>query len=226
MVVRCGFCGAEQAPRPADLHGSAVVRCDDCGLAVSSEVPDLAPSDEEMSYDLSPWATADRLTLRSMLVDRDVPFRWEADLVLAVHENDVVLVEQVLDLLDDLEPAEESLELEPAASPEDEAAAHAAMDELFLVADRLARDPADELRLVRLGELAEEVAALGPPYGIEVQLWDRVRRVTDRVTDQARAAGATEAGAEETGAKAGDDEAESPVAVAARDLRDLLRPYV
>lgn len=224
MVNFCGFCGAEQASTvPAVMYGSSDTRCQDCGLAITSEVPELAPSDEEMTYELAPWSTADRLALRNVLVERDVPFRWEEDLVLAVHENDVVLVEEILDLLDAQEaepPAAEG----SAASLEDEAAAHAAMDELFLVGDRLVRDPFDEARLARLDDLISLTSGLAPPYGVEPPLWDKVRQAAEEVRAAVDAPEPTpEADAE---ADAEHPVPDHPVAVAAKALRNLLRPYV
>ncbi len=235
MRTFCGSCGAEQPETiPTVLYGSSDPRCAECSLAVASEVPALAPGNEEMTYDLSPWTTGDRLALRNLLVERDVPFRWEPGLALVVHENDVVLVEEVLDLLDE-EDAGAGPDLHPDASPEEEAAAHAAMDELFLVADRLARDPEDGTRLVLLEDLVGRIGDLAPPFGMEDRLWAQVRGAASTIFEVA-GPGDDEDGApssapvgDEAGGEPGDEVGEArrtSVAEAARHLRDLLRPYV
>lgn len=87
--------------------------------------------------------------------------------------------------------------------------AHAAMESLFVAADRLQHSPSDATVVYDLVEASEVVAGSRPPYGIEREVWGRI---------QALAA---------TAAEAGLGQADDEVVVAdAKALRDFLRSYV
>lgn len=215
MIVLCSTCGAEQVHDRVAVLGTFNERCTDCQMTTEGEVPGLVPTDEEMVYDLSEWRTRDRVALRNALVESDVPFRWEPGLVVAVHEDDVALVEQVLDDLEELGDAADDEDEDDdgsaagEVSDEDAESAQRAMGDLFVVADRLARDTGDPLLASELDELAAVVEAVGPPYGVEMRVWGEVRRR-----------------AGELGSVLEEHAEEGVVRDAATGLRDLLRPLV
>lgn len=216
MVTCCGFCGADLSNRPpTGVFGRAEDRCPDCGLAAESDVPALVPTEEEMVYDVGQWRTRDRLLLARTLVERDVPFRWEPGPVLAVHENDVALVEEVLDELDEIDPGGEdddlSLVIEGLGGGDERAdeAAHQAMGDLFVAADRLRHGAADPAVAEELSDLLQVVASAGPPFGVERRVWDEIGKLGASLRD------------------ALDEQAdEDVVGERATALRDLLRPLV
>jgi len=87
--------------------------------------------------------------------------------------------------------------------------AHAAMESLFVVADRLQHNPADATVVYDLVEASEAVSALRPPYGMERVVWRRIQELAANAAD--------------SGLDQADDE---KVATAARAVRDFLRAYV
>lgn len=218
MVTCCAFCGADLSNRPeTGVFGRVEERCPDCGLAAGADVPTLVPTEEEMVYDVHEWRTRDRLLLARTLVERDVPFRWEPGPVLAVHEDDVGLVEAVLDELDDIDPGDDEEEDDPtllaAGWPGDDGGAgevaHRAMVDLFVVADRLRKSGADAVAAWDVRELVTTIGAVPPPYGVEVRVWEDLRRLGTELQ------------------QAVDAEAEDErVAELATALRDRLRPLV
>jgi hypothetical protein len=92
---------------------------------------------------------------------------------------------------------------------EAEEAAQKAMGDLFVAADRLAGSPLDEGIADDFAALADDVADLPPPFGIDPSLWAQVGELATSVTEQLDAAAE-----------------EDVIASDARMLRELLRKYV
>ena len=214
MILFCSRCGAELA---AEFRGAAFEtspRCSDCGVASTDPPPMLAPSEAEITYGLDEWPVADRVTLTALLAADDIPYRWEAGVVLSVPEE----VEEVVDgILDDLEATgedgvgagegedEDDGDAEAEEPADGGEQAQAAMSDLFVLADRMQRAPSDMLLAGELVEVADVAAASLPPYGIGPAMWRRVNDLAAAVVD------------------AEDELAVMETAVA---LRDFLRPYV
>jgi len=87
--------------------------------------------------------------------------------------------------------------------------AQAAMADLFVAADRLMHEPDDELVAAELGAAAAVVDDSPPPYGIDGEMWNRVRELAAVVVAN-------------LDAQVDDDD----VARDARVLRDVLRPWI
>jgi len=227
MILFCPRCGSEF---PAKFRGEwfdSGPICSDCGVAIGDPPAMLAPSEEEMTYGLDEWPVADRAAVTGALVDDDVPYRWEAGLVLVVPDAVEALVDGILDdlegsgpapdLWDEGEPADPDADLDADAEDADEAEdaedeeadggaeAQAAMSDLFVVADRLQHAPWDPDLNAELETLTAVVGASLPPYGVDRPTWTRIH-------DLAAAVG-----------EAGDDETASETIAA---LRDFLRPLV
>jgi hypothetical protein len=212
MTGCCPFCGAEYAVTEA--------RCWECKLALPEDLePTLSAEDgaEEVLYELDDWPVATRVQLTSTLAERGIPARWEPGLTLAVREEDDEAAERALD---ELEEADDEADDEDADDASDEGAtseddtdggavAQAAMADLFVAADRLMHEPEDEVVAAELGVAAEIVDESPPPFGIEEQLWTKVRELSAVVSGHL------------------DDGAEPEVVSGdARTLREVLRPYV
>ena len=188
-------------------------QCPDCGLSETDDVSTLAPSDDEIEYSVAEWEPRDRIFLRNALTERGVLWRWEPGPVLVVDERDESAVESVLD---DLEQAEESGELAERSDEDDEGEggvegdvrAHEAMGDLFVAANRLARMPDNGPLVAEIERLAGFVGSAPAPYGVEVKLWEDVRRMSLAV------------------AEAGESDDPEAVQESAQRLRDLLRDYV
>lgn len=211
----CPRCGAEF---PVEVLGELIrtsVRCPDCRLALT-EIPDvLAPSEEEVGYELSDWPVTERGPVTAALIEAEIRFRWESGLVLVVPE---AAEEQVDRLLDELES--EAAEAASAGGDEDEAgdgeeeqdggeAAQEAMSDLFVAADRLQHSPFDEGFGSALREAAAVVDASLPPYGMERRVWRQIQEQAGAIVSDLD--------------KGADDEI---VADKTRELREFLREYV
>ena len=160
---------------------------------------ELDPEVEQIGYDLSDWDVTNRDLLVHALDDEAIAYGFDGD-ELIVHEIDEQRVDELIDEI-----------VTPGAPPGPGGEARSeVMGELFVAADRLVHDPRDGegRRSVRDG--AEEAATHAPPYGMDKGWWQGVgARCTALV-------GLFDA-------PSTDDE---PIAEAAAELREVLRPYV
>ena len=206
----CSFCGAEYATSDA--------KCWDCKMALAEMPrPTLAGDapDDEVLYELDDWPVEARVKLSATLAERGIPARWEPGLTIAVLEADDEAAERVLDdleeeLADDDEDWDDEDDEADGEAGGNDSVAQAAMGDLFVAADRLMHEPADEDvagDLVEAGTVVE--AADRPPFGIDPGLWNKVQQLSAVVRG-------------DLDARADED----VVAQDARTLRDTLRPLV
>ena len=230
----CPRCGAEL---PFDFLGQwfqTSARCSECGVA-PAEAPTVLPiSADEVTYTLVDLPPPDRSAITAALTEGGIRYRWGPEQVLAVAGRAEAEVDRVLDDfrgpasnpeadgsagvdlgeeaggdgVDDGEPADigDDDDAEQADGGEE---ATEAMGDLFVVADRLVHAPYDEGAGLDLTEAAATADACLPPYGIEAQVWRRVRELARSILSDLELA------------------ADEEVVVAdARALRDFLRNYV
>lgn len=209
MILYCTRCGAEL---PAAFKGEwweTNPRCRACGVAVADPPGMLAPSDDEVAYDLTEWPPRDRASATNALIELDIPYRWGPDLVLLVP---LATKERIDAMLDEIaaDAAEPGLDLDDSGADDGSQASQGAMSDLFIAANGLQHAVWDE---GRRGQFiaAARVFAQHPlaPYGIERPVWERF---------QTKAAGIVEA------LEARDDD--EVVLAATQALRNLLRSYV
>jgi hypothetical protein len=163
-------------------------------------VPVLEPSDAEVGYDLGDWGDDERLRLAGMLGAEALPSRWEGT-ELVVRELDADRVEVLIQEIDDAEAFE--------AEEDDGGEGAEILSSLYVASDVLASDPKASAAIVELLDACELASELGPPYGLDKEMWQEVQRLADAV-------------AELLGAGAEDDD----VATAAKALRDAVHPLV
>ena len=222
MITYCPRCGTQfrESTLGESIEGS--LRCADCSVTVSQAPLMLAPGndEDEVQYDLLEWKMPERCAATTVLLEADIPYRWEADLVLVVP---TVAEQEVDHLLDELDELDELADLEDTDEDDvegegdgevDETAdggeeAQTAMGDLFVAADRLQHDPGDARMAADAMEAATTVAACGPPYGIERPAWRQIQGLAEKL-----ATGLEEAADEDT------------VAGDARALREYLRDLV
>ena len=85
-----------------------------------------------------------------------------------------------------------------------------ALSTLFSAADRLAKDPDDQVGLTDLAELVDQLDLGHPPYGVPAGTWSKVIDSSGRLLDLCEA----------------EEPSPSDVIGAAQDLRSLVRQYV
>jgi hypothetical protein len=213
----CPRCGAVFAPDVNMEFATTQVLCVECGLSMEDPPEMLAPSDnddDQIAYDLVEWPPEDRTIATGDLVELNLPYRWEDNLVLIVPAAAEEQVDAILDEIDenafaeDGENGSDALLLDDDGEDGGEEAA-TAMSDLFIAADALQHGTSDEPRVVEFMEAAAAVSQCLHPYGIEPHVWSRIQ---------------TQASAIVTALEKGDEE-ESTTA-AAQTLRTLLRQYV
>ena len=184
--------------------GDLVVGFDD--VAAARHLVEAGPmgeeaEEQEVGYDLDDWLPEQQADLVARLAEEAIPNRWEGTEIV-VPEAYADRVEEVIDDID-----------HPDAIPADDDDADDAGGELlgalFVTADVLQHDPTDPAGVADMIEAAERVDAVAVPYGLDVAVWDGVRRMTGEVADLL--------------AEHADEER---VAAAARALRDALREMV
>lgn len=150
-------------------------------------------------FDLADWVTADIEVLQRSLNEAEIPHRWEGrSLVVARDAEDTVD-----DLLDAIEAGE------VASLDEDAEAPDGALDELYVTADRLLRDPTDATSRKSLLALVPQLSPAAPPFGLAARAWAVIVGNAQALHDLL-------------------DEGAEPVVVskAAEELRTVTRPYV
>ncbi|MDQ3642829.1 MAG: hypothetical protein M3450_15510 [Actinomycetota bacterium] len=212
MITYCPRCGTQFRESALGESIEASRRCVECAVTVTDAPLMLAPAstEEEVQYDLFEWEMTERCEATTALLEVDIPYRWEADLVLvvpAVAEDEVDLL---LDNLGDVEGTEDDGDdAESGDTADGGEEAQAAMGDLFVAADRLQHDPHDDRMAADAMEAATTVAACAPPYGIERPVWKQIQGLAETLaTDLEEAAD------------------EDAVAADARALREYLRDLV
>ena len=214
----CPRCGAVFAPDVNMEFSTTQVLCVECGLSLEDPPQMLAPSDnddDQIAYDLVEWPPEDRTIATADLVELDIPYRWEDNIVLIVPAAAEEQVDGILDEIDENAMSEggdaDALLLAEGGEDGGEEAA-TAMSDLFIAADDLSHTTYDEEKVVEFIEAASAVGQCLPPYGMEPLVWNRIQ---------------TEAAAIVTTLEKGEDgDDDEAVTTAARALRDFLRNYV
>lgn len=177
-----------------------------------SQVPPLDPDAPKIVYELDGWNEEQRGALAEALVAAGVAHGWEEEDNLVVADEDEETVDPIIDRLDLADGGDDGDDGDEAGDADegDGLAAQDAMSELFVAADRLARDPDDGEGVLRMVDAAGVVESLDLPYGFVPGEW---QTIVDRAT--ALAALLEDA-----------DIADDEVIEAARALRDHLRRLV
>ena len=190
-VVRCPACDV--------AYVATTTTCAECGAPLVAG-PVLEPSDDDVGYDLADWDDAERGQLATSLAAEAIPSCWEgAELV--VRETDADRVEELIDEVDHPDALDED--------DGDDDGGGEILSALYVAADVLQHDPRSTVAVIELLEASERASELGPPYGLDGDLWREVQRRADTVADL-------------LGAEAEENE----VMVAAKALREAVRPLV
>ena len=159
------------------------------------------------TFDLDEWSVADRNTLSDSLIEAEIPHRWKDTTVLVAADAEH----------DGRRPARRDRSGRAARHGDGIEPPDGALGTMFVTADKLAKDPVDHRGAhQRLLDLAEQIDAAHPPYGLAPRVWKsrRGRRPGDQrdsiVADSESARGVDE----------------SEMIGLAQALRSVVRPYV
>lgn len=162
--------------------------------------PILLDQDEPgTEFGLDEWPRSDLETLKEALIEAEISHRWEGrTLVVATDAEHVVD-----DLLDAIEAGEVASLDENAAAPD------GALHDLYVAADRLARDATHGASRNLILELVPTLSPKAPPFGIAGHAWAVIAEAAQRLLS------AYEDGREP-----------AEIKDVANDLRVVCRPYV
>lgn len=164
---------------------------------------------EATEFGLDEWSQEDRAVLTEALVESEVPHRWEGTTVFVASDAEHAV--------DDLLDAIEAGELLPAGDEDAPAPPEGALSEMFLTANRLAKDPIDAKARRQLLDLHPQLDAKHPPYGMAHRPWASAVGTVGVIVEMVMADAAPGHAA---------DDHESEMIGAAQELRSTLRPYV
>lgn len=178
----------------------------------------LDPDDESVEYGLDEWSDADRSTLTDALVEAEIPHRWTSTTVRVAADAE----EDVDELLDAIEAGE--------LGPPDDGGANEPPDgvlgDIFLVANKLAKDPFDAKARRQLIDLDGQIDKQHPPYALPPRVWTQavggVAAIVDRIHADADGGKVEDHDVDDDGQL----EESSDVIGLAQKLRSAVRDYV
>lgn len=174
---------------------------------------------ESTEFGLDEWTDADRKILTESLVESEIPHRWDG--------TTVVIAQDAEDAVDDLLDAIESgalMSADPDATGAQ--APDGALSDIFLAANKLAKDPLDAKSRNTMIDMNEQIDAKHPPYAFAPRSWaqvvDGVGNIVERIMADADGDHVKDEAIDESGRL----EQSSDVIGLARSLRELVRPFV
>ncbi len=121
----------------------------------------LLDGDPSTEFGLDEWPVRDLETLKESLVEAEIPHLWEGRTLRVAHDAEDV----VDDLLDAIEAGDVALLDEEAVAPD------GALHDLYVAADRLARDPNHSSARGTVLELVPQLSPTVPPFGMSASAW-------------------------------------------------------
>lgn len=148
------------------------------------EAPDLDDRAPQVAFDLDELTADELADLDARLIAASVAHAWEeGTAALLVAEDDEDQVAEIIDEV--LNPPEDAAE--------DGLAVHQALSALYVVVDKLQKDPFDAKLVARCRDAANVLAGLGVPYGMAASEWADLR---DQVAEVVAAIARDETGSD------------------------------
>jgi hypothetical protein len=136
------------------------------------EAPDLDDGAPQVAFDLDELTADELADLDARLIAASIAHAWEeGTAALLVAEDDEEQVAQIID--DVLNP--------PDDLADDGLAVHEALSALYVVVDKLQKDPLDQKLVGRYRDAATGLRDLGVPYGMAATEWADLRDHVDEV---------------------------------------------
>ncbi len=121
----------------------------------------LFEDDPATEFGLDEWPVGDIESLKTSLVEAEIPHRWERTTLFVATDAEHV----VDDLLDAIENGD------VASLDEDSEAPDGALHDLYAAADRLRRDPTHSTSREKILGLVPQLSPTAPPFGLAAGSW-------------------------------------------------------
>lgn len=158
----------------------------------------LNDDEDAIEFQLEEWSVSERGVLNEQLIAGEIPHRWEGDSLFVISDAG----DDVDELLDAIESGD--LAVLDSSAPD------GALNTLFSIGDNLARSVDDATARMQLFDLSPKLSETSPPYGVARNTWMSVFLAVQQLAGSFT------------------EEPYDPenIATAARELRDLCRPWV
>lgn len=181
MALRfCFQCGLDYADE--------VGECVECGVETVTYPPTPlhrvgGDDDPQLVYEMHSWSYEARSKAEAALHAAEIAHGWDGP-SLVVLEADETAVDELLGPIDDGGAGDQSGEalddvdlgaIDGARSDRSDVASHRAMEELFLAADTLSRNPGDVKAGEEVLDWAPQFAEFKKPFGFEDAAWGAIR---------------------------------------------------
>ena len=178
----------------------------------------LDPDDESVEYGLDEWSGTDRSTLTDALVEAEIPHRWTSTTIRVAADAE----EDVDALLDAIEAGE----LGPVDDGGTNEPPDGVLSDIFLVANKLSKDPFDAKARRQLIDLDGVVDKKHPPYALSPRVWSQAVAAVAAIVDRIHADADGDGGADSEVEEDVHLEESSDVIGLAQQLRSVVREYV
>ena len=158
----------------------------------------LNDDEDATEFQLEEWSVSERGVLNEQLIAGEIPHRWEGDSLFVIRDAG----DDVDELLDAIESGD--LAVLDSSAPD------GALNTLFSIGDNLARSVDDATARMQLFDLSPQLSETSPPYGVARNTWMSVFSAVQQLA----------------GSFTAEPFDPENIATAARELRDLCRPWV
>jgi len=158
----------------------------------------LNDDEDAIEFQLEEWSVSERGVLNEQLIAGEIPHRWEGDSLFVISDAG----DDVDELLDAIESGD--LAVLDSSAPD------GALNTLFSIGDNLARSVDDATARMQLFDLSPQLSETSPPYGVARNTWMSVFAAVQQLA----------------GSFTVEPFDPENIATAARELRDLCRPWV
>ncbi len=174
----------------------------------------LDEGDESTEYGLDEWTDGDRTVLTEAMIEAEIPHRWDGTTVVVAADAE----ETVDDLLDAIETGE----LRTPESDAENEPPDGVLGDIFLVANKLAKDPFDAKSRHAMIDFDELLDPNHPPYQLAPRVWTRTVAGVSKIVERVHA----DADGERVQSDSDRLDESSDVIGLAQQLRETVRDYV
>lgn len=151
----------EELVVPEEIEAAVDALFDELEAEIGPFPVPLLEGDASTEFGLDEWPARDIESLREALVEAEIPHLWQGRTLLVAEDAEDV----VDDLLDAIESGDVAMIDEDAEAPD------GALNDLYVAADRLARDATHSGGRTKVLELVPQLSPTVPPFGMAAGAW-------------------------------------------------------